>query len=90
LSRPSSGQNNDNFDGVRTPDRLQKQELHNILIATAGSLFGNRLDVIGAAGYDLFKQYQNDIASVGANGNPTSIAYSAITANATTALRLFR
>ena len=79
LLRPSSGQNNYNFDWVRTQDRLQKQELRNIQSATVGSYFGDRLNVIGGAGYYLYKQYQKDIASVGANGKPTSIAYSAIT-----------
>lgn len=79
LNRPTNGQNGYNFAWVRTQDRLQKQELRNIQGSTVGSYFGDRLNVIAGVGYYLYKQYQKDIATVGANGQPTSIAYSAIT-----------
>ena len=79
LIRPASGQNGYNFAWVRTQDRLQKQELRNLQTSTVGSYFGDRLNVIAGVGYYLYKQYQKDIATVGANGNPTSITYSAIT-----------
>jgi outer membrane receptor protein involved in Fe transport len=79
LNRPVNGQNGYTFDWVRTQDRLQKQELRNVQGSTVGSYFGDRLNVIAGIGYYLYKQYQKDIASVGANGQPTSIAYSAIT-----------
>jgi iron complex outermembrane receptor protein len=79
VTRPSNGQNGYNFDWVRTQDRLQKQELRNIQGSTVGSYFGDRLNVIAGMGYYLYKQYQKDIASVGPNGQPTGIAYSAIT-----------
>ena len=79
LNRPTNGQNGYNFAWVRTQDRLQKQELRNVQGSTVGSYFGDRLNVIAGMGYYLYKQYQKDIATVGANGQPTSIAYSAIT-----------
>ncbi len=79
LNRPTNGQNGYNFAWVRTQDRLQKQELRNIQGSTVGSYFGDRLNVIAGIGYYLYKQYQRDIATVGTSGQPTSIAYSAIT-----------
>jgi iron complex outermembrane recepter protein len=79
LVRPTSGQNGYNFDWVRTQDRFQKQELRNIQLATVGSYFADRLNVIAGIGYYDYKQYQKDILTVGANGKPTTIGYSAIT-----------
>jgi iron complex outermembrane receptor protein len=79
LARPISGQNGYTFDWVRTQDRFQKQELRNVQLAAVGSYFSDRLTVIAGMGYYDYKQYQKDILSVGANGQPTSIGYSAIT-----------
>ena len=79
LVRPQSGQNGYNFDWVRTRDLLQKQELRNVQLATVGSYFADRLNVIAGAGYYDYKQYQKDILTVGANGKPTNVGYSAIT-----------
>ncbi len=81
LVRPVSGQNGYNFDWVRTQDRHQKQELRNVQLATVGSYFSDRLNVIAGAGYYDYKQYQTDIdiPTLAANGKPTKIAYSAVT-----------
>ena len=79
LTRPASGQNGHTFDWVRTQDRHQKQELRNLQLAGVGSYFRDTLTAIAGMGYYDYKQYQRDILTTGANGQPTSIGYSAIT-----------
>ncbi len=79
LTRPRDGQNGYTFAWVRTQDRLQKQELRNVQLATVGSYWRERLHLIAGLGYYDYKQYQKDIVALDARGNATRIGYSAIT-----------